>query len=181
MLLSYSLDATTIEVTPEEMESNASTIRRAKKAEEGRGRMVTVLVRLEIHEASDKQVELAPFGRLFPRPVKSMGAIVPEIVADKLKNYAAAREQPMSDLTRVLYTEFLIAKERGSREDSWVRYIEARLNDVQELRQSKKRISYARTKQMRISKKSSKKSTSKKATSKKATKKKATKKVRKRS
>ena len=150
MQLNYSLDATTIEVTQSELADNRNAISRAKKAEEKRGRTVTVLVKLEVHEAGEKQVELAPFGRLFPRPVQSMGAIVPVIVADKLRDYAKSREQPLSDVTRVLWTEFLIAKDSQSRGDEWTRLIEERLNDVLELRQSKKKISYARTRQMKV-------------------------------
>jgi len=171
MQLTYSLDRTAIEVTRAELEDHRDRIELAKKNEESKGRTVTVLVRLEIHEAGDKQVEPAPFGRLFPRPVQSMGAIVPVVVADKLRQYAAAREQPLSDVTRVLWTEFLIAKDREARGDGWAKFIEGRLNDVLELRQSKKKISYARTKQMRVKKKATKK----KATKKKAAKKKVSK------
>jgi len=152
MDLAYNLDSTTITATQSELDQHRGVIDRATKAEERRGRKVTVLMRFEIHEASDKQVEMAPLGRLFPRPLKNLGAAVPEIVADKLKAFALERGQPMSDVTRVLYTEFLIAKKREARGDGWVKFIEGRLNDVRDLRESKKRISYARTKQMTLKK-----------------------------
>lgn len=162
MRLTYSLDSTTIEATQQELDSNHAQISKARKSEERKGRTVTVLIRLEIHEAGDKQVAFAPAGRLFPRPVCSMGAIVPVIVADKLRGYAKEREQPLSDLTRVLWTEFLIAKKRGDRGDTWARFIECQLDDILSLRHAKKKISYARTRQMRVnanhkSKKKSKK------------------------
>ena len=160
MQLNYSLDATTIEMSQTELDSNRDQINRAKREERRRGRTVTVLIRLDIHEANVKQVEFAPKGSLFPRPVQSMGAIVPVIVADKLREYAKGKEQPLSDLTRVLWTEFLIARDRISKGraekgDTWTRFIEQRLNDVLELRQSKKKISYARTRQMKVRVKSS--------------------------
>ena len=155
MQLSYDLDTTTIEATQPELDDNRTTINRAKRSEKKRGRTVTVLVKLDIHEATEKQVEFAPLGRLFPRPVQSMGAIVPILIADKLREYVRAREQPLSDLSRILWTEFLIANDRikrgqADRGDSWAKFIEKRLNDVLELRQSKKKISYARTKQLRL-------------------------------
>jgi hypothetical protein len=173
MQLNYSLDATTIEVTPTELDDNRTQINRAKRAERSRGRTVTVLVKLDIHEANDKQVEFAPRGRLFPRPIQSMGAIVPVIIADKLRAYAKGREQPLSDLTRVLWTEFLIStsklnRGRGDRTDNWVKFIEDRLNEILELRQSKKKISYARTKQMKVKTKTKKKSSSRKGRGKRA-------------
>ena len=150
MNLSYGLDSTTIEVTPTEVDQHHGTLKRARKSEESKGRKVTVLVRLEIHEASEKQVELAPRSRLFPRPIAALGALVPEIIADRLRQYAREREQPLSDLSRVLWTEFLIAKKRGERGDGWAKFIERQLNDVLALRQDKKKISYARTRQMSV-------------------------------
>ena len=38
---------------------------------------------------------------------------------------------------------------RGEKSDGWVLGIEHQLNDVRELRQSKKKISYARTRQLK--------------------------------
>ena len=150
MQLTYSLDSTTIVATKQELDSNHSQISKARKSEERKGRTVTVLIRLEIHAARDKQIKLAPAARLFPRPVCSMGAIVPVIVADKLRQYAKDREQPLSDLTRVLWTEFLIAKKRGDSSDSWTSFIEEQLDDILSLRQAKKKISYARTRQVKV-------------------------------
>jgi hypothetical protein len=170
MDLAYDLDSTTIVATEAELDQHRGVIDRETKAEEKRGRKVTVLVRFEIHEASDKQVEMSPRGRLFPRPLKNLGAAVPELVADKLKAYALERGQPMSDVTRVLYTEFLVAKKREGRGDGWTKFIEARLNDVRSLREDKKRISFARTKQVTVRKKKNKKK-KKTTTSKKKTKK----------
>lgn len=171
MQLTYDLDTTTVEVSPDELATNGRTIRRARRSEERKGRKVTVLVRLEVHEAGDKQTEFFPRGRLFPRPLCALGAIVPVLIADKLRSYAKEREQPLSDLTRILWTEFLIAmdrKRRGDysgraerRQDDWANFIENRLNDVLELRQSKKKISFARTKQVRIKPKAKKKASKK--------------------
>jgi len=150
MQLTYALDATTIEVSPTEMSANRIAIRRARRSEERKGRRVTVLVRLEVHEASDRQIELSPKSRLFPRPICALGALVPELIADKLRAYAAEQEQPLSDLTRILWTEFLIAVNRNERGDGWAAFIQKRLSEVRDLRTSKKKISYARTKQMRV-------------------------------
>lgn len=172
MDLSYDLDSTTIEVTEQELDDNHTVIERAAKEERRAGRKVTVLVRLEIHEANDRQVELAPLGRIFPRPLKRIGASVPVIIVDKLKELAEAKGQPLSDVTRVLYTEFLIAKKRKARGDGWAAHIERQLDEVKSLRESKKRISYARTKQQTLRPK--KRSSNKKSTKKKASKKKAT-------
>jgi len=170
MQMTYSLDATTIEVSQSEMTTHRAALRRARRSEEYKGRRVTVLVRLEVHEASEKQVELSPNSRLFPRPICALGALVPVVIADKLREYAKNREQPLSDLTRILWAEFLIAKDRREREDGWAMFIENRLNEVHDLRSSKKKISYARTKQMRVKNKRS--TPSKKRVTKKTSKKK---------
>jgi len=170
MHLNYSLESTSIEVTQSELDHYGAAINRARRSEEARGRTVTVLVRLEIHEASDKQIATAPLGRLFPRPLAHLGAAVPEVIADKLRAYAVERGQPLSDVARVLWTEFLIARDRGDRGDKWATFIEGQLNEIRSLREDKKRISYARTKQMQVRpKRSTKRSSRPSRTSKRST------------
>lgn len=150
MDVSYGLRSTTISATKEELSRHRKRIAAATKAEESRGRKVNLLVKLEIHEAGEKQVEEAPAAQLFPRPVCNIGAMVPVILADKLREYAALREQPLSDVSRVLWVEFLIAKKRGEHQDEWVRHIERQLDEILALRQSNKKISYARTRSVSV-------------------------------
>ena len=56
MELTYGLDSTTLEVTERELSSHGPALKRAVAHEKRAGKKVTVLVRLEIHEAGDRQL-----------------------------------------------------------------------------------------------------------------------------
>lgn len=149
MKLDYALDETRIEMTEEEYAGSRSTIEEVHEEEKARGRSVKVVVRFSIHQATDKEMEREPRGRLFPRPVKSIGALTPEAVANELKRYAEVREQPASDVSRVLWTEFLAAIKRNGPQDKWAKMIESRLNDVRSMREARLPMSYAYVKRGR--------------------------------
>ena len=143
MKLEYGLEETRLEVSERELGASEEYIAQADSEERSRGRKLTVIVQFDIHQPTRKEMRGAPKSRLFPRPVKSIGALTPEVVADGLKTYAVRREQPASDVSRVLWTEFLAAVRRAGPEDKWVKKIEAKLDDVRELRQSSLPMSYA--------------------------------------
>lgn len=143
MRVEYSLQETRVELDERGYSPSSDVIDEVQQEESRRGRRFTLLVRFDIHQASDKEVADAPKSRLFPRPVKAIGALTPEAVVNELKRYAGSREQPASDVSRVLWTEFLAAVKRNGPQDKWVKKIEEKLDDVRALRESRLPMSYA--------------------------------------
>jgi hypothetical protein len=144
MKLEYGLEETRVEVSEREFQSSTDFLEQAETEEQSRGRKFTVSVRFNIHQPTPKETRGSKRStKLFPRPVRSFGALTPEVVADGLKNYATRREQPASDVSRVLWTEFLAAVKRDGPNDKWTKKIEEKLDDVRELRASRLPMSYA--------------------------------------
>lgn len=156
MQVTYALDATTVEGSQSELDTHHDRIQRIKSDEEERGRRVTIVVKLEIHQATSRETEAHPRAKVFPQPVKVLGALLPVVVAERLRAYAQRREQPLSDLTRALWTEFLIAKERGEVQDHWAKFIETRLDLIKYVRENKGAVGYARTRRVHVRRKQQK-------------------------
>jgi hypothetical protein len=142
MRLEYGLNETRVEVSESEHATSSEVFEAVGEEERSRGRKFSVVVKLDVHRASPEETKGFSRSQLFPRPVKPVGAITPVVVADNLKTYAARREQPMSDVQRVLLTEFLAGTKRRE-SPTWVKNIEARLDDVKLMRESHLPTSYA--------------------------------------
>ena len=142
MRVEYGLEETRVELNERDVVTD-DVFEVIQQQETKSGRRFTVLVRFDIHQATDKELSDAPRSRLFPRPVKAIGALTPEAVVNELKRYASGREQPASDVSRVLWTEFLAAVKRNGPKDKWVKLIEEKLDDVRALRESRLPLSYA--------------------------------------
>jgi hypothetical protein len=106
-------------------------------------RRVVIAVIFGFHEASETEVAEAPRGRLFPRPVRSVGASTPEVLAQELATYASSRDVTRSDVMRVLWSEFLGAVKRDGPGDSWAKRIEKRVDEVCAARANGHPLSYA--------------------------------------
>lgn len=142
MRLEYGLNETRVELSEREYSASEEAITAVETEERSKGRKFSVIVTLDIHRARPEETRGHQRSTLFPRPVKPVGAITPVVVADNLKTYATRREQPMSDVHRVLLTEFLAAAKRRDT-PAWVKTIEAKLDDVKLMRESRLPTSYA--------------------------------------
>lgn len=149
MQVTYSLDTTTVRATETELSEHHDKIQDACNAERRSGRRV-VVIKLEIHQATTTETEAHPHARVFPQPLQALGALLPVVVAERLKDFALKRGQPLSDLTRALWTEFLIARARRGGTDYWATFIEHRLDAIKAIRDRKGSVSYARTRSVQL-------------------------------
>jgi len=134
-------DETFIEMDDRE---SGSAAQEAVEESSSRGE-VRVTVRYGLHEATDTERSEAPRGRMFPRPVRPMGAVTPECLVLDLSTIAegVGGRCSRSDVLRILGAEFVRALHSKGPGDGWANRIVQRLEEVVRLRESGVPMSYA--------------------------------------